>query len=94
MTVNRVITGASLAGPAAAYFIVMGRPGAGSFAGDPFSVGSVTVGGLFAVAGITLLAVGARRNVKYKQRKHRQAFVPITGRSPHGTWTVGVALRF
>lgn len=92
--IGMMITGASLAGPAAAYFIVLGRPGAGSFAGDPFRVTSITFGGLFAVAGITLLAIGARRNVKYKRGKPRQAFVPTTGRTPHGTWTVGVALRF
>lgn len=92
--IGMMIAGASLAGPAAAYFIVLGRPGAGSFAGDPFRVTSITFGGLFAVAGITLLAIGARRNVKYKRGKPRQAFVPTTGRTPHGTWTVGVALRF
>ncbi|HEY0133318.1 MAG TPA: hypothetical protein VGB85_04540 [Nannocystis sp.] len=53
-----------------------------------------TFAGLSAVTGITLLALGARRHVKYKRWRDNQTLVPTAGRTAHGTWVAGVALRF
>ncbi len=94
--IGMMITGGALAGPAAIYFTaLLGEPGSSwPIADDPTRVFGFTLGGLCAAAGITLLAIGARRHVKYKQWKHRQAFVPTTGRTAYGTWTAGLALRF
>lgn len=47
-------------------------------------------------AGATLLAVGGVRYTRWKAWRTRTATTlePSAGRSPHGTWTLGLTLRF
>ena len=89
--IGMMITGGSLAGPAAIYsFVVLGVPDRE----DPASLSGAILGGLSVAAGVTLLVLGARRNIRYKQWRDNQTMVPTSGRTVYGTWTAGLALRF
>lgn len=89
--IGMMITGGALAGPAAInFFTVLGVPGGE----DRASLSGAILGGLSIAAGVTLLALGARRNIRYKQWRDNLSMVPTTGRTVYGTWTAGLALRF
>ncbi len=90
--IGMMAAGASFAGPAPLYLILV--VGAGASRGDPGTTALWSVAGASFVAGVTLVAVGARRHVKYRRWKHDHTLVPTAGRTAYGTWIAGVALRF
>lgn len=57
--------------------------------------GLVALGMLGVLGGTALLAYGGTSHRRWRQWKAKQPTVaPRVGRSPHGTWTMGVTLRF
>jgi len=57
--------------------------------------GLVAIGMLGVLAGTAMLAYGGATNHRWRQWRAKQpAVAPRVARSPHGTWTMGVALRF
>lgn len=57
--------------------------------------GLVALGMLGALGGTALLAYGGNTHRNWRKWKAKQpTLAPRVARSPHGTWTMGVALRF